>query len=121
MVVGCKKGLFIEDIDYRLKFVGDWEFKVRRSESNTDYIGYFYTDSVYYSGQINLGPGPKDLLIKYTPDDSIKLEVNEGGALSGLPSHYSSGNFIGHDTLDLNLSWSGLGGGTNHYIDGVRK
>lgn len=36
-IIGCKKQPF----DYRNKYVGEWEFKVHRSELNTDSISYY--------------------------------------------------------------------------------
>lgn len=117
IIISCEKKLF----DYRNRFIGDWEFKVERSEINTDSIGYYYHDSLTYSGQIKYGSNDDDLLIEYTGENSITLKVDKENVLSNFPTHYCSGEFEGKEKIHLALRWGGLGGGVTHIVEGEKK
>lgn len=116
-IIGCKK----EPFDYRNKFLGDWEFKVERTELNTDSIGYYYHDYFTYVGQIKYGSNDDELLIEYSDDNSIMLKIDKEDVLSNFPTHYCSGEFDGKDRIHLYLKWGGLGGGVTHIVDGEKK
>jgi len=117
IVIGCEK----EPFDYRNKYTGDWNFKVERTEINTDSIGYYYHDSLTYEGQIKYGNNDDEIKIEYSGDNSIILKIDKEGVLSGFPTYYCSGEFIGNDKISLYLRWGGLGGGITHIVDGVRN
>ncbi|HOU35436.1 MAG: hypothetical protein KBF06_03355 [Bacteroidales bacterium] len=117
IVFSCKK----EDNDYRDTYIGDWVFIVDRTEFNTDSIGYYYHDSVHYEGKIVYGELDNEIMIKYTTENTITLTIGENGELSDFPTHYCSGKFLSRDTLHLYLRWGGLGGGTIHQIEGLKK
>jgi hypothetical protein len=117
IVFSCEKELF----DYRNKFLGEWEFKVERTEFNTDSVGYYHHDSLTYLGKIKYGNGDDDLLIQYSSDNSIILKIDKDDKLSDFPTHYCSGEFDGKNKLHLYLRWGGLGGGITHIVDGEKK
>jgi hypothetical protein len=117
IVFSCKK----EDTNYRDAYLGTWEFIVNRTEFNTDSIGYYYHDSINYVGEIVYGELDNEILIKYTTENSITLNIGEDGELSDFPTHYCSGDFLSSDSLHLYLRWGGLGGGTTHQIEGFKK
>ena len=117
VLLGCEKELF----DYRNKFIGDWEFKVERSEINTNSIGYSYHDSLSYSGRIKYGDADDDLFIQYSDENSITLKIDKENQLSDFPTHYCSGEFEGNNKLHLYLRWGGLGGGITHIVDGEKQ
>ncbi len=117
IIISCKKKPF----DYRNKFLGDWVFKVDRTEINTDSIGYYYHDSLTFLGQIKYGSGDNDLLIEYSGDNSITLIIDKDDKLSDFPTQYCSGQFDENNTIHLFLRWGGLGGGVTHVIDGEKK
>lgn len=116
VIASCKKKPF----DHRNKFLGDWEFKVERTEFNTDSTGYYYHDSLTYKGQIKYGSGEDDLLIEYLIDNSITLKIDNENILSEFPTHYCSGEFKENDILYLFLRWGGLGGGITHIVNGKK-
>lgn len=115
--ISCKKKPF----NYRNKFLGDWEFKVERSEFNTDSIGYHYNDTLIYTGKIKYGSNDDELLIEYSNENSITIKIDKEDNLSGLPNAYCNGEFIGKDKIHLFLRWGGLGGGITHIVDGEKK
>lgn len=117
IIVSCKKKPF----DYRNKFIDDWEFKVERTEFNTDSVGYYHHDSITYSGQIKYGANDDELLIEYSNNSSIVLKIDKENILSNFPTHYCSGSFNGTDKIHLYLRWGGLGGGVTHVVDGLKK
>lgn len=115
--VGCKK----DEIDYRDAYIGVWNFKVGRTDVNTDSIGSYYHDSLSFEGEIVYGELNNEISIKYTSNNSITLTIGENGELSNFPTHYCSGKFLATDILNLYLKWGGLGGGTTHQIEGLKK
>jgi hypothetical protein len=117
IIFSCKK----EDTDYRDTYIGTWDFIVDRTELNTDSIGYYYHDSVNYEGEIVYGELDNEILIKYTTENSITLTIEENGELSDFPTHYCGGEFLSRDSLHLYLRWGGIGGGTTHQIEGLKK
>ncbi len=117
IIISCKK----EPLDYRNKFIGDWEFKVERTEFNTDSIGYYYHDSLTYFGQIKYGNNDDEILIEYSIDNSIYLAIDRENELSDFPTYYCGGEFYGHEKIHLYLRWGGLGGGITHIVDGEKK
>ena len=115
--VSCKKKPF----DFRNKIIGDWEFRVNRSELNTDSLGYHHQDLLTYQGNIKYGSEKDEITIEYTPENSITLKMDKEKQLSGFPTHYSGGHFIGTDSLYLYLRWGGLGGGITHIVEGKKQ
>jgi len=113
----CKK----EPFNYRNKFLGEWEFKVDRTEFNTDSVGYYYHDSLTFFGKIKYGTNDDEILIEYSNDNSIMLKIDKENILSNFPSHYCNGEFDGKEKIHLYLRWGGLGGGVTHTIDGEKK
>jgi len=117
LLISCKK----EKSDYRNSYIGIWSFKVDRTEINTDSIGYYYHDSLVYEGEIVCSESENEITIKYTCENTINLTLSTNGELSNFPSHYCNGEFLSIDSLNLHLKWGGLGGGTTHQIQGVKK
>ncbi len=117
IIISCTKKPF----DHRNKFIGNWKFKVERTELNTDSIGYYYHDSLTFIGKIKYGNSDNDLLIEYSSDNSIILKIDNENKLYDFPTHYCSGEFDGNDRLHLYLRWGGLGGGVTHIVDGEKN
>lgn len=49
------------------------------------------------------------------------MNIGVNGELSNFPTHYCNRKFLNTDSLYLYLRWSGLGGGTRHEIQGIKK
>lgn len=106
--------------DNRNKYLGDWMFDVHyHSFIMNEGVLYDYTET--YNGKIKYGKEKLKIVIQYGVDKNVELFVDEGGILSGFPSHYSSGSFKDKKNLDLYLRWGGLGGAVIHEIKGVKK
>jgi len=116
IIFSCNKKPF----DYRNKYIGEWNFKVERTEVNTDSIGYYYHDTISYFGKIKYGEQEDELLFEYTADNSITLKIDKEDELSKFPTHYCGGTFYGSEKVHLYLRWGGLGGGVTHVIDGEK-
>ena len=86
--LSCKKEEIDYRVDYRDAYLGNWKFNVDRTELNTDSIGYYFQDTIYYEGKIIYGELDNQILIKYTNEDSITLTIGDGGELSDFPTHY---------------------------------
>lgn len=110
----CKK----EPADYRSKYTGNWDFKVNKTVFDIS-VGST-SDSVTYNGKISYS-GSDAIHIKYTPNDSVTLNMDEAGNLSAFPTANCAGQFNGTDKIHLYLSWGGLGAGTRHEMDGIKK
>jgi len=117
LVSSCEK----ETIDFRNKYVGSWNYTVTILKHNFDSIRQSEKDTIYYLGKISSGIAGNELIIRYTNSDSIILNIDELGLLSGFPNHYCSGEFEGGNNIHLFLRWGGLGGFLVHTIDGTKK
>lgn len=89
--------------DYRNKYIGDWAFKVRKTEHNTLYPGYFNEQDIDYSGRIEAGSTGDLILIQFIQDDQVEIGVNKNNTYFNLPEKFninfsSDGNFT-------NFSW----------------
>lgn len=116
-ITSCKKALF----DQRNKYLGDWQFKVYRSEYHFDSIAHYKLDTLYFSGKIVHASNPEEITIYYTQFNSITLKVYDYGNLDNFPTVYCSGKFFDTKNLNIYLRWGGLGGGTSHSISGRKK
>jgi hypothetical protein len=112
-------------VNYRNKWIGDWDFEVKRSWFNSPDSG---GDTLYYLGKISLVDDLVECLynllnIEYLENRSIILKVDENGELFDFPTdlHYKDGHFEGNDKIALYLEWGGLGGGTSYFIDGIKR
>jgi hypothetical protein len=117
VAIGCKKKPF----DYRNKFIGRWSFRVERTEFNTDSVGYYYHDTINYTGEINYGENDDEIRINYSSSKEISLKMSKENVLTNFPTHYCSGEFDGKDKIHLYLRWGGLGGGVSHIINGEKN
>lgn len=117
VMFSCEK----EVSDYRDTYTGTWNFKVNKTQVNTDSIGYYHHDSLTFIGEIAYGESDDEILIQYTRENSITLTMAEDGELSDFPTQYSSGKFLSIDSLNLYLRWGGIGGGTTHQIEGLKR
>lgn len=120
LLPNCKKESKKSEVstDYREKYAGNWDFTVYTRQFPLDSI--FESDTIYYLGNISL-ENSNQIKIQYTEDNSIVLDVDESGNLSGFPTHYSNGEFTGNTNLYLYLRWGGLGEGTIHTVNGIKQ
>ena len=116
IIVGCKKKPF----NYRNKFLGEWEFKVKITEYN-HILGHFYNESFLNLGKIKYGSAKDEILIEYLNDNSIVLKVDKEVKLSNFPNYYCRGEFNEENKITRYLRWGGLGGGTIHTVEGKKK
>lgn len=102
--------------------MGDWKFKVEKSEyNNIDTTRYFHTDTLIYLGKIKYGSSEDAIIVEYSEVNSITLKVDKEGVLSNFPSNSSSGEFTGTDKIHMFLRWGGHGTGSTHIVDGEKK
>ena len=113
-----------ETKDYRDKYVGTWDLTTYISKfSSIPEESYSRFDTICYLGNISYGNTDSALNFEYTENNSISLNINEYGVLSGFNTGngYSSGKFIDKVNLYIYLRWGGQGGGTIHTIKGTKK
>jgi len=94
----CKKDKkHVEEPDYRMQWIGDWDFVVNRGFCSHE-SGMTTIDTIYYSGTIMFGNEEWQIIIKYTENDEIVANVNDDGKIynpNQIFGIYSfSGNFI---------------------------
>lgn len=121
LLPNCKKESKKAEVstDYRDKYVGTWDFTVYTRQFNMlDSI--VELDTIYYLGNISL-ENTDQIKIQYTQDDSVVLNIDDTGNLSGFPTQYCSGEFLNDSQINLSMRWGGLGGGTNHTVNGIRQ
>lgn len=121
VLISCEKKNEEGNVDYRDNYVGQWKFKVEMMSFNINDTSAYSRDTITYNGEIKYGNIKNEVLIEYTSTKSIVLELSENGVLSNFPTHYSNGEFMTYDSLELNLRWGGNGGGTWHWIDGIKE
>ncbi len=114
-MTNCKK----ESKDIRNNYIGNWNFEVVRSSFIMDSL--YTVDTVNYMGSISSGNSNNEIILQYTDENSIILNIDDNGVMSGFPTQYSGGEFNGKNKIHLYLRWGGLGGGTTHTIDGVKQ
>jgi hypothetical protein len=103
-------------VDYRTKWVGDWDFVNKTYEFD---FGYESWDTIYYSGKISLGNTPYELNI-----NSIMVHVSEDGHLFGFIGFDGPcGQFEGNDKVGLYFNGGSMNGSYkwSHTINGVKK
>jgi hypothetical protein len=93
IIGGCEKSI----VDYRHKYVGDWNFKVISSFYILD--GTEWHDTSYYNGSISYGSNKSELSISYASNDVQIVSLNKDGT---IPESWEvSGQF--NDTKHLTL------------------
>ena len=126
--------------DYRLKYYGNYYFKVKTEEWMMGSPRKYHTN--YYNGVIReykLVDSEHDLYslddTKENPDVKITIEflkdthitsklcVKNGKLCAKIGYHYTHyGGFIGTDTIKFNIDGlGGMGAGWNYKVQGVRK
>ena len=113
-------------VDYRNKWIGDWDFMVFKRKVNVDSIPQnVYCDTVYYSGKITLSDNPNpmhSIYLQYLVNESLYLRVSEDGEFFGGHPYLYGGGFEGNNKLFLSYKASGgLGGWIDRYIRGTKK
>lgn len=103
--------------DYRDKYIGNWNFEVRRIEFSGDSI--LFNDTINYMGNITYGSSDNDIAIQYTEEDVVTLTVDEEGNLDNFPSDLSYGS-LEVDSIFIRLYWGGQGAGITHLVAGER-
>ena len=95
-------------VDYRVQWVGNWDFEVIRSWSGGAHIICY--DTIYRLGKIKIGETTDQLKMEYGQNFRITAEVDEFGILTNInpnnPSHINKGQFEGNENLKLQtLVW----------------
>jgi hypothetical protein len=106
-------------VDYRIKWIGDWDFVVKAYRFHH---GYEWWDTIYSSGKISLKDND-GLTIPYAGNVIMIGEDGEFLLLYGWGDAFS-GKFFGNDKMRLYYNWpdshEGGPGGSNT-IDGTKK
>ena len=105
-------------VDYRCKWIGDWNFIVKKDWYQGG--GYWGADTIYYLGKISFVNHSNRLHIEYTDNNSTNLNANENGDMFDFSPefHYAGGAFEGNDKIYLFLRWIGTGSFYQYVIDG---
>ena len=96
-------------IDFRLQYIGEWEFVRTSGYSNPYGTG---TNETTFIGVISLGNSPNTLLIPQGTNENIlpvEFEVDEVGQLNDFNNIYYYA-FDGYFTGDSLLYWTGING-----------
>jgi hypothetical protein len=112
----CEKKPF----DYRNKYIGKWDFVVERREFSMDTNDTHYWDTISYQGKIDYANGENNLLVQYTADDTITIEVDKDGNIV-KPCWYCNATFVDNKNLDMYLRWGGHGAGLIHEVKGKKN
>ena len=117
-VSNCEK----EKLDYREKYVGNWEFNVTRNEYYIGTIGdgYNKTDTIIYFGKIEYGNSKNEIKATYTKDDVIIFNLNDAGVLSYFVESYGGGKFENNNQISFYYRYGGGGGGGIHRVRGKK-
>jgi hypothetical protein len=111
------------DSDYRTKWVGDWDFEIKRQAWRLD-IGVWY-DTLYYSGNISLeGVRGNQLNIKYIENITLLMSTDESGKLSRInqtPHEYGYGQLARENKVHVEWGAHYGGGGGDDIIDGIKR
>ena len=97
-------------VDYRLQWIGDWDFDVK--EYRRKYALVLKDTTYCYSGEISLGNSPYELQIKYNQSSLLKAYVSEDGSLH-VPETYIhdySGQFGENNRMHLHMEGGTLNG-----------
>jgi len=116
---GKKTATCVVTVDYRAQWTGDWDFIVKK-QPTSDTINYLGTISI---GEPLLEENNFHIKIKYTEKDSVILEVDENGVLSGFKYSSSYGKFNKSDSVHIYLFFGTAGQMKfiTHIIDGKKK
>jgi len=110
-------------VDYRSQWVGDWEFTTGYVYWEHD-LGVIVDVVFYHLGKISLGNASNELNIEYMENRLFSLNVDKNGKIFGVSfpdlRNYD-GKFDGDDKFYLYLNGGGLGGGSTHTINGIKK
>lgn len=117
--LSCNKKPF----DYRNQFTGEWKFESYYTSFMMGEDGFVIYDTIIYHGRIEYGKEKEDVIIYFTPDQSVQLKIEEDGDFYKFPTPYSSGNISGlhFENLDLFLRYGGLGGGSSYSVKGEKS
>jgi len=118
----CKKEVHITE-DFRLKYIGDWDFVVKTIEKK---FGDYHETIDYYSGTITLGNKSGNIIIEYLENTSIAMSFMSSDDIycSGCPFYAMiRGFFSSKDTVYISGSNSNASGTQSWslYISGYRK
>lgn len=92
---------FVTVVDYREKWVGDWDFVAR--EEKLVGGGVLKSDTTYYLGKITLGNASDDIHIQYTEQKSMTVKVLTWGLILYFYSEKPLGRFDGDNKMHLNV------------------
>lgn len=107
--------------DYRKKYMGEWVFKVRKTENNTLYPGYFNEQDITYNGRIDAGSTGDLINIRFLSDDQVEIGVYKNNTYFNLPAQFAI-NFSA-DGYYTNFSWTkeNFEAKVEYVVNGQRK
>jgi len=110
-----------EPIDYRDKFLGQWDFEVEIYSFTAGNPPETTSDTRHHTGLISYGTTDNEILIQYLPNSNVTLVVTDTGQLENFPTFYCHGSFEGTEILHMYLRWGGLNTYFSHTIEGRKK
>jgi len=112
------------NVDYRNKWIGNWDFDVKKHIWQQGENGFSIRDTIDYLGKIGIIKSSNNQLsIECEQDLGFSTHVDEEGIFSRPVSpnyDYFWGNFIGTDSIHIYIGRGGLGGGTFYNVDGTK-
>ncbi|MDL2239874.1 hypothetical protein LJC69_05745 [Bacteroidales bacterium OttesenSCG-928-K22] len=111
------------EVDYREKWVGDWDFIIDCKWFEGEYSG---RDTLFYLGKINCEYNDSILIIDYWANfTNIKVKVDELGKfsiISDVENYYGEGYFEGDNKVYfLRSGGLSLGGGCTDIVEGTKR
>lgn len=111
--ISCKKN----PLDYRTKYVGDWDFVQEWSAFNISSIPSTWSGTNYSTGRIEYGKkGYINVIFNNSNPNVIELKVDRDGNFIEA----NSGS-ISRKTMNYSNRWGGLGGGGQATYHGTKK
>jgi transglutaminase/protease-like cytokinesis protein 3 len=109
-------------VDYRTRWIGDWNFEVKRSYKPP--LESSIRDTIYYFGKIYIANVDNEININYRENVILTVMVDELGNISKKhedPHHYfTSGYFEGKNIIHIEDNYSGLASYHYRTIDGIK-
>ncbi len=108
----CKKRLF----DSRNKYIGEYQFSVQK---NSWVTGISNTSTAYlYSGNITYGSIRKDILINFSDNASLEVEIQDDNTWF---AHKTNGKFESNSKVIFIATIGGLGAADSYSVEGIKK
>jgi len=101
-------------VDFRINYIGDWDFVVKRKEWS---FGHISESTDYYLGKIVLDNDEQRIIIKYLENNTLRMYVNEMGSLFDAQGrHAFCGGFYEKDKMYIKGSGSNMNGSQGYEL-----